>query len=120
MNQIVPQTMIGRCLAHNDDQYVNSTLSVSFRFRCAYSGLICFICFACFVFSFYFVCFVSFIKFFPLFSFAYSVDGRFNPEWEEFEEWVIQAQYYWQTDEGEQAGSKAMCGPLVKVAPGGE
>jgi hypothetical protein len=57
----------------------------------------------------------------PLLVYSWSrcPSPRYNPEWEEFDTWVIQAQYYWQTDEGEQAGSKAMCGPLVRVSPGG-
>jgi hypothetical protein len=47
-------------------------------------------------------------------------DNDFNPKWENFTEWVIQAQYYWQTDQGEERGSKAFCGSAIKVQPGDE
>ena len=47
-----------------------------------------------------------------------SNDASHVPQWHDFSEWVIQAQYYWQTDEGERRGSRAMCGPAIAVAPG--
>jgi len=62
MNQIVPQVMIGNCLAGNDDDY--------------------------------------------------------SPRWKRLDSWMIQAQYYWQTEEGERHGSRALCGDLVHVNPG--
>ncbi|CAK0897180.1 unnamed protein product, partial [Prorocentrum cordatum] len=59
MNQIVPQVMIGNCLARSSDGFL--------------------------------------------------------PQWQEFDSWAMQAQYYWQTGEGEATGSRALCGEVVPV-----
>jgi len=59
MNQIVPQTMIGNCLAENDDTY--------------------------------------------------------KPKWKTFDQWVIQAQYYWQPTKD---NGRALCGKYMQVEPG--
>jgi len=44
-----------------------------------------------------------------------SDDGTYTPAYGKFEEWVMQAQYYWQDQEG---GSHAKCGELIPVHPG--
>lgn len=35
-----------------------------------------------------------------------------------FKTWVAQAQHYWQTDKGEELGSRVVCGELFEVEPG--
>lgn len=45
-------------------------------------------------------------------------DESFQPHFRSFDTWVMQAQYYWQTELGEKEGSRASCGPLVQVLPG--
>jgi len=43
-------------------------------------------------------------------------DARtFEPGWIDYDRWVMQAQYYWQTPA---CASKAKCGPAIEVAPG--
>lgn len=60
MNQIVPQVMIGNCLASN-------------------------------------------------------TPDEYKPSWVEFDEWVIQAQYYWQASDND---GHALCGTYIPVTPG--
>lgn len=42
----------------------------------------------------------------------------FNPSWGVFNRWVAQAQHYFQTEKGEEHGSRAVCGRLFDVEPG--
>ena len=39
----------------------------------------------------------------------------FTPSWNDFHSWVIQAQYFWQTETSE---PRALCGPIISVNPG--
>lgn len=51
---------------------------------------------------------------------AFNDPLTYDPGWQEFDTWVMQAQYYWQTEAGEDHGSKAMCGEAIHVEPGDE
>ena len=42
----------------------------------------------------------------------------FVPYWKTFTSWVAQAQHYYQTEQGEALGSRAVCGELFAVDPG--
>ena len=42
-------------------------------------------------------------------------EDTFIPSWNDFHSWVIQAQYFWQTETSE---PRALCGPTISVIPG--
>eukprot|EP00560_Eucampia_antarctica_P007557 CAMPEP_0197827630 /NCGR_PEP_ID=MMETSP1437-20131217/4368_1 /TAXON_ID=49252 ORGANISM="Eucampia antarctica, Strain CCMP1452" /NCGR_SAMPLE_ID=MMETSP1437 /ASSEMBLY_ACC=CAM_ASM_001096 /LENGTH=539 /DNA_ID=CAMNT_0043428553 /DNA_START=61 /DNA_END=1676 /DNA_ORIENTATION=+ len=42
-------------------------------------------------------------------------EHTFEPTWMNFDSWVIQAQYFWQT---ENTDPRALCGPIIPVQPG--
>ena len=46
-----------------------------------------------------------------------SNDEQYMPSWRSFDNWVIQAQYFWMDCDG---GSRAQCGPIIEAEPGDE